>query len=733
MPQMTFHIAKMDCPEEIATLKKVLLPLVDAENRLVFDLFSRKLIVDTTGLAVENKDILKAVAAAGMEATEQTAGPLDGCACCGGICSPKPSAETFLSRHGRVLLCAASGVGWFLGLGVALWEHGSLLGAFRHEEAAPAAAVALWLCAALAGMWHVLPKALISARTFRPDMNLLMVVAAAGALAIGDYSEGASVAFLFSLANQLESWSMGRARKAIQALMDITPSAALVLLPGALAPQERPVGEVSTGSMVLVRPGDRIPLDGIVLAGTSAVDQSPITGESMPVPKTTGDTVYAGTINAEGALEIKTTAPASGSALARIMHLVEEAQSRRAKAVQWVDTFAAVYTPGMMGLSVLVALLPPLFLGGGWAQWFYQALVVLVISCPCALVISTPVSVVAGLASAARNGVLIKGGAYLEAAASITAIALDKTGTLTLGRPSVTALDACPDTTAGELAAMAAALESRSSHPMARAILDHATAAGLHLPAVEDVLEHPGRGAEGRICGELYFVGNERLLREQAPALLTLDLRQRFAGAQAEASTVVAVWNGSKVLGTLTLKDTVRPESREAVESLKRLGMKNVVMLTGDNEQTARMIAEQTGVTGYQANLLPEDKTGMVSGMVERGDRVAMVGDGVNDAPALAASSLGIAMGSIGTGAAIETADVALMSDDLSKLPWLIRHARRTVGIIKQNIAFALGLKAMFLVLAFFQVATLWAAIAADMGASLAVIFNGLRLLRIKK
>jgi Cd2+/Zn2+-exporting ATPase len=620
-----------------------------------------------------------------------------------------------------------------MGLATAIWEHETFWGAFSHDASVPLAAVAFWIFGAVAGMWHVLPRALISARTLRPDMNLLMVLAATGAMAIGDYSEGASVAFLFSLANQLESWSMGRARKAIQALMDITPTTALVLNPGALAPHPTPVEKVPAGSMVLVRPGDSIPLDGLVVAGSSSVDQSPITGESMPVPKAAGDTVYAGTINAEGAMEIRTTAAASDSALSRIMHMVEEAQSKRAKAVQWVDKFAAVYTPAMMGLSILVALAPPLFAGGEWTQWFYQALVVLVISCPCALVISTPVSVVAGLASAARNGVLIKGGAYLEAAASITAVALDKTGTLTKGKPAVTQIDVFAGTATEELLATAASLESRSSHPVARAILDHALGAGLHLPTVEDVLEHPGRGAQGRIEGKLFFVGNERLLGEQEPALLTQELRERFLGAHAEASTVVAVWNGSKVLGTLTLKDTVRPEAQGAVESLRQLGMAEMVMLSGDNEQTASLIARQTGVTGYRANLLPEDKTAIVTDMVARGTRVAMVGDGVNDAPALAASSLGIAMGGIGTGAAIETADVALMSDDLSKLPWLIRHSRRTVGIIKQNIGFALGLKAVFLILAFFQVATLWAAIAADMGASLAVIFNGLRLLRIRK
>lgn len=387
----------------------------------------------------------------------------------------------------------------------------------------------------------------------------------------------------------------------------------------------------------------------------------------------------------------------------------------------------------MVSLALLVAVVPPLFLGGNWTEWFYQALVVLVISCPCALVISTPVSIVAGLASAARNGVLIKGGVFLETPASITAIALDKTGTLTHGRPAVSRVMAYPGTTEGELLAIAAALESRSSHPLAQAILRHARSLGIDPPAVEESKVLPGRGAAGRIQNTHYFVGNERMLREDAAQLLSPEVDTILDSQFHQAGTMAFVWDNSRLLGMLALEDKVRPESRNAIEALKRLGIRRIIMLTGDNERTARDIAEQTGVTEFQAELLPEAKTRFVSEMVEAGERVAMVGDGVNDAPALAVANLGVAMGAIGTDVAIETSDMALMSDDLSKLPWLIRHSRRVLSTIRQNIVFALGLKIVFLVLAFLQLATLWTAILADMGASLIVIFNGLRLLRIRK
>ena len=613
------------------------------------------------------------------------------------------------------------------------FERGSLLAVLKEGHVFPPAVTVLWLTAALMGVWHVLPKAVHSLRSLSLDMNLLMAVAVTGAMAIGEYSEGASVAFLFALANQLESWSVGRARRAIQALMRIAPPTALVLAEGSPHPSERRVEEVPVGSLVLVRPGDRVPLDGLVHKGSSSVDQSPITGESMPVPKGAGDFVYAGTFNADGALEVETTKLSSDTTLARIMHMVEAAQSRRAKAVQWVEKFALVYTPVMVSLALLVAVVPPLFLGGNWTEWFYQALVVLVISCPCALVISTPVSIVAGLASAARNGVLIKGGVFLETPASITAIALDKTGTLTHGRPAVSRVMAYPGTTEGELLAIAAALESRSSHPLAQAILRHARSLGIDPPAVEESKVLPGRGAAGRIQNTHYFVGNERMLREDAAQLLSPEVDTILDSQFHQAGTMAFVWDNSRLLGMLALEDKVRPESRNAIEALKRLGIRRIIMLTGDNERTARDIAEQTGVTEFQAELLPEAKTRFVSEMVEAGERVAMVGDGVNDAPALAVANLGVAMGAIGTDVAIETSDMALMSDDLSKLPWLIRHSRRVLSTIRQNIVFALGLKIVFLVLAFLQLATLWTAILADMGASLIVIFNGLRLLRIRK
>ncbi|WP_243364538.1 heavy metal translocating P-type ATPase [Fundidesulfovibrio terrae] len=734
--KMTFSVPEMDCMEEAALLKRALAPLVQDEDRLDFDFIGRRMTVNLDGLDVSRERILAAVASTGLAASEQSGtggGMLDGCSCCGGSCSTGSQKQSYLRRNRRAIACAASGTAWIAGLVTAAVAGGSFLAAFREGANAPAASMAFWLFAALAGMWHVLPRAWASLKTLRPDMNLLMVAAAVGAMALGDYSEGASVAFLFALANELESWSMGRARRAIQSLADITPATALVLEPLMLTPVQKRVEEVAVGATVLVRPGDKVPLDGVVRKGASAVDQSPITGESMPVPKGPGDAVYAGTINAEGALEVETTRPASDTTLARIMHMVEAAQSRRAKAVQWVDRFAVVYTPAMIGLSLLVAVIPPLLFGGAWAQWFYQALVVLVISCPCALVISTPVSVVAALASAARNGVLVKGGAYLEAPASVTAVALDKTGTLTLGRPSVTAMEAFGKVSARELLAAAAALESRSSHPLAGAVLAHARRESVEPPVVEDARAIPGLGAQGLIGGVLHFVGNARLLREQSPALLTPELAGRFEKCAGEAAAAVAVWNESGVLGILTIEDKVRPEAPAAVAELLKLGVERVVMLTGDNEAAAQTMARRTGVTGYEADLLPQDKTRIVSEMAEGGVKVAMVGDGVNDAPALAASNLGVAMGSIGTGVAIETADVALMSDDLSKLPWLIRHSRRTLGTIKCNIGFALGLKALFLAMAFLQLATLWMAILADMGASLIVIFNGLRLLRIRK
>ena len=726
---LTFRIMDMDCSEEVTILIRVLTPIVGQESRLTFDLLQRKLKVDVSGLLVSADQIAQAINETGMKAEPFTEA-LPSCACCGGTC---PTKGSLWERRGREILCAVSGLLWASGLVMMMAEHGSFLAAFKESASAPVAAKFLWILAAFGGVWHVLPKAAHSLRSLRPDMNLLMVLAVSGAMTIGEYSEGASVAFLFALANQLEAWSVGRARNAIHALMSLAPDKALVFTPTSPAPVETPVEAVPTGALILVRPGDRVPLDGVVRSGASAVDQSPITGESMPVAKTAGDVVFAGTINAEGALEVETTKPASESTLARIMRMVEEAQSRRAKAVQWVEKFAAVYTPVMVGVSFLFAVVPPLFMGGAWSEWFYEALVILVISCPCALVISTPVSIVAALASAARNGVLVKGGVFLEVPATLNAIALDKTGTLTHGRPAVTAVTPLNGTSEKELLGIASALESRSSHPVAQAIMRHASSMGATPAQVEDAQARPGLGAQGRIQDAMYFIGNRRFLDETGNATRTAELEKALDRHELSAGTVVLVWTAGKVLGCLTVEDKVRPQSRDALTELKSLGVDTIVMLTGDNSKTAEKIASETGVTQYRSDLMPEDKTRVVTELVASGKRVGMVGDGVNDAPALAASHLGIAMGSIGTDVAIETADVALMSDDLSKLPWLIRHSRRTMRVIKANIWFALGIKAVFLVLAVFQIATLWTAILADLGTSLLVIFNGLQLLRIKR
>ena len=700
---------------------------------------------------------------------------LAGCSCCGGSCDvyapggapagmatllPRGLVELW-TRHASLLLCAASGVALAAGIGVEWARTGSLLAVFAESGVPHAATLALWLAAAVAGAWRVAPRALHAVRTLRPDMNLLMVTAVIGAAAIGQFFEGASVAFLFAVANQLESWSVDRARSAIAALLDISPSRALLLaLPDGLtgpsrgdAPSEVSVESVPVGSRILVRAGDRVPLDGEVVAGSSDIDQSPITGESMPVPKRPGEAVYAGTINGGGVLEVLTTRAASDTTLARILHMVEAAQSRRARAVQWVDRFAAVYTPAMLAVAALVAVVPPLFFGGAWSVWVYEALVVLVIACPCALVISTPVSIVAGLTSAARNGVLIKGGSFLELPASLTAVAFDKTGTLTLGRPRVARVlpvDAHPQVR-DEASALriAAALEGPSSHPLARAIVHHARHVlgdGLDGGTVaENHHTLPGLGAEGVVDGERWRIGNRRFFEQDGPSggaggalpptgtMGTMGTTGPVGLGQADAAgSSVLLWNDAGLAAVMELEDDLRPDACSVLDDLRAAGLRRVVMLTGDNAATAARVAAACGVTDIRADLLPADKTAAVAALVTEGERVAMVGDGVNDAPALATAHLGIAMGGIGSDAAIETADITLMSDDLGKLPWLVRHSRRTLGVIRQNIGFALGLKALFLGLAVFQVASLWMAIVADIGGSFLVIMNGLRLLRPK-
>ena len=490
---------------------------------------------------------------------------------------------------------------------------------------------------------------------------------------------------------------------------------------------ERAAADVPVGSRFQVRPGERIGLDGRIAAGRSHVDQAPITGESVPAEKAPGDEVFAGTVNGDGVLEIVSSRPAGDTTLARIIRTVEAAHGRRAAAERWVERFARIYTPAVMALALLLAVLPPLLLGG-WGDWLYRALVLLVIACPCALVISTPVSVVAALAAAARRGVLVKGGMYLEQPASLAVFAFDKTGTLTGGRPEVVQVVPMNGHDEAELLARAAALEAGSSHPLAAAVLAEAVRRGIAVEPVADGRALPGRGVTGGFRGQDFWLGSQRLLAERG-------LDDGEAGRRAETleqagHTVVAIGNAGHVCGLIALADTVRPEAAAAVQALRRAGIRHLVMLTGDNAATARAIARQLGIDEVHAGLLPADKVAVIERLGATYGRVAMVGDGVNDAPAMARADVAIAMGAAGSDAAIQTADIALMTDDLDRLPWLVGHSGRLLRTIRQNVAFALGTKALFVLLTFAGFATLWGAIAADLGASLLVVANALRLLR---
>lgn len=716
----TYKIRGMDCAEEVATLKREVGPVVGGADRLGFDILSGRMTVAADSRA-SDEDVLRAVARTGMTAEPWTDQRADS----------EPAG--FLGGHERMVLTALSGALTLAGLVAHAVAEGSLRSAFGSEglggaaEAVPAAAKSLYAAALVAGVWQVLPKAWHALRRLRPDMNLLMTAAVIGAVAIGEWLEAATVAFLFSLSLALESWSVGRARRAVAALMDLAPPTAR-LIKDCGGEEDVPPDRVPVGAHFAVRPGDRVPLDGRVVRGRSAVNQAPITGESVPVEKGAGDDIFAGTINGDGALEVECTKVASDTTLAHIIRMVGEAQSRRAPSEQWVERFARVYTPSVMAFALAILVLPPLAFGGAWGDWLYRALVLLVIACPCALVISTPVSIVAALASAARNGVLIKGGLYVEVPARLAAIALDKTGTLTEGKPAVVEVVPWSGHDEAELLARAAALESQSTHPLARAILAYAKERNVTPQPVEDYQIIPGKGATGLFNAEAYWLGSHRYLEERGQE--TPDAHERLEALSSEGRTVVVVGNDQHVCGFIALADKVRPQAKEAVRALHAEGIKHVVMLTGDNEATARAVARETGVDEVRAELLPADKVTAVEALVEEYGQVAMVGDGVNDAPALGRAALGIAMGAAGSDAAIETADIALMSDDLMKLPWLIRHARRALGIIRQNIAFSLAVKAVFVVLTFTGHASLWAAIAADMGASLLVVFNGLRLLR---
>ena len=584
---------------------------------------------------------------------------------------------------------------------------------------------ALAIVAVLGSGLTTYKKGWVAIRNGNLNINALMSIAVTGALALGQWPEAAMVMVLFTIAELIEAKSLDRARNAIEGLMRLTPEEATVQQNDG-SWQSVEAKSVAVGSLVRVRPGERIALDGSITSGRSTVNQAPITGESLPVDKTVDDAVFAGTINESGSFDYRVTAAASNSTLSRIIHAVEEAQGARAPTQRFVDQFARVYTPVVFAIALAVAVLPPLLMGGAWQDWIYKALVLLVIACPCALVISTPVTIVSGLAAAARKGVLIKGGVYLEEGRKLRWLAMDKTGTITHGKPVQTDFERLDDMDEARCLQVTASLAGRSDHPVSQAVAVAANAQGVVREAVDSFEALPGRGVKGVIGGSVYRLGNHRLVHELG--LCSPDLENRLDAMERQGKTVVMLVDEKRVLALFAVADTVKESSRAAVDELHRLGVRTV-MLTGDNAHTAEAIARQVGIDQAHGNQLPEDKLRVIESLASEGV-VGMVGDGINDAPALARSHIGFAMGAMGTDTAIETADVALMDDDLRKIPAFIRLSKSTHSVLVQNITLALGIKAVFLVLTLMGLGTMWMAVFADVGASLLVVGNGLRLLR---
>ncbi|OAO82856.1 Cadmium-transporting ATPase [Geobacillus stearothermophilus] len=564
------------------------------------------------------------------------------------------------------------------------------------------------------------------------DMNTLMTVAILGAAAIGEWGEGATVVILFAISEALERYSMDKARQSIESLMDIAPKEALIRRGN--EEMMVPVDDIQVGDIMIVKPGQKLAMDGIVIKGTSTLNQAAITGESVSVTKTVGDEVFAGTLNEEGLLEVKVTKRVEDTTLSKIIHLVEEAQAERAPSQAFVDRFAKYYTPAIIIFALLLAVIPPLFMGADWSEWIYRGLAVLVVGCPCALVISTPVSIVTAIGNAAKNGVLIKGGIYLEEAGNLKVIAFDKTGTLTKGIPSVTDV-VTYNGNENELMTITATIEKGSQHPLASAIIRKAEEDGLNFNdvSVEEFQSITGKGVKAKVNNAMYYVGSPGLFEELLPNGIQSEIKEQITTLQIQGKTVMALGTEKEILALIAVADEIRESSKEVIRKLHQVGIEKTVMLTGDNQRTAEAIGKQVGVSDIKADLLPEDKLNFIKELRDKYRSVAMVGDGVNDAPALAASTVGVAMGGAGTDTALETADIVLMSDDLSKLPYTIKLSRKALAIIKQNITFSLGIKALSLLLIVPGWLTLWLAIFADMGATLIVTLNSMRLLNVKE
>lgn len=707
MKTSEFYIEKMDCPTEEGMIRNRLEPM-EGIQKLDFNLMARLLTVTHT--LPDEAGIITAIRKLGMEAVSKA--------------TPRrlvlPVIQPSFWGKPATILTMVSGACALTAEVIALSGVGE-----SSILVQSLAAVAI-----LAGGYEVAGKAWMSVRTLTLNINFLMTVAVIGAVVIGQWTEGAVVIFLFAVAEMIEAKSLDRARNAVRQLMELTPEITRVMRGKEWL--DVPVVEVTLGERIRIRPGERLPLDGIIREGASSVNQSPITGESMPVEKRPGDQVYGGSINEKGTFDYEVIHEAADSTVSKIVQLIEKASANRAEAERFVDRFSHYYTPSIFVLAIVVAVASPFVFGGTWGDWIYRGLVLLVIGCPCALVLSTPITIVSGLAAAARRGILIKGGTYLEVGRNLNVVALDKTGTLTEGKPRVTDVLPLEGITEEDLLHLAAAVEAKSEHPIASAIV---AAHELRHQQEEEIpiiefTSITGKGIKAILADQTIYVGNHRLAHELN--LCTPEVEGLLARLEGEGKTTVVVTNDSRTLGVIGVADTIRETSIQAIQELHNLGLRTA-MLTGDNAATAAYIAAKVGIDDVQADLLPGDKITALTELQEKYGATGMVGDGINDAPALAQANIGFAMGAVGTDVALETADVALMQDNLMKLPEFIRLSRRTMRILWQNILIALGIKAVFFALALIGEATLWMAVFADMGASLIVVANGLRLLRSKE
>lgn len=701
-----FLVQNMCCPTEERVIRKALEDM-DGISRLDFNLLDRQVTVhhnlaNTEGIVARLKAINMSPRELDAPRKQQAV---------------KPAPHTFIGSWWLLAISGAAAIG----SEIVAWTTG--------REDSPLI-IALVLVSILTGGLPILKRGWLAVKSFTLNINFLMSVAAIGAIAIGQWPEAAVVIWLFAVADRIEKLSLDRARNAIRSLMAISPETATVRNESDQW-QEVEAASVRIGQVCRVRPGDRVPLDGLVIAGYSSVNQAPITGESVPVEKAEGDTVFAGTVNENGVFEFRVTGDYEHTTLARIIHAVQQAQANRAPAQRLIDSFAARYTPAVVASALLVAVVPPLFMDQGWSEWIYRALVLLVISCPCALVISIPVSLVSGLAAAAHHGILVKGGVYLEIGRKLRFVALDKTGTLTKGKPVVTDVMPLKLHNAAKVLHIAASLEEHAGHPIARSIVEHWNADSANEPvlAVTGFKNIPGQGVVGEIDGERYYLGNLRLLKELN--IRDPDLEKTLSRLEGEGKTSVVLASAAGPLAIIGVADILRDSTIRAIASLHDLGIRTV-MLSGDNLATVKAIGMGAGIDDVRGNLLPEDKLTAITELQLSGS-VGMVGDGINDAPALAKSNIGFAMGAAGSDTALETADVALMDDDLNKIPEFIHLSRKTWTIIIQNVVFALGTKFLFFGLALAGEVTLWMAVFADMGVSLLVIFNSLRLLSFFK